>query len=72
MQPASRRGAVEPGPALERVAQPRRVLGDVGVKGGEQGDGAAYEVGDDAPDLGVGNVLAVLPDATSKMSIFVA
>jgi hypothetical protein len=30
-QPASRRGAVEAGPAFERVAQPQRVLGDVGV-----------------------------------------
>ena len=47
------------GPALERVAQPRRVLGDVGVKRGEQRDGAAHEVGDDAPDLGVGDILAV-------------
>ena len=40
-QPAPRRGPVEPGPALQRVAQPRRVLGDVGVKGREQRDGAA-------------------------------
>ena len=45
-QPASRRGAVEPGPALQRVAQSRRVLGDVGVKRREQRDGAAHEVDD--------------------------
>src|SRR3954454_23969471 len=59
LQPASRRGPVEAGPAFERVTQPRRVLGDVGVKGCEQRDGAAYEVARDAPHLGVGNVLAV-------------
>ena len=46
------------GPALERVAQPRRVLGDVGVVSGDQRDGAAHEVGDDAPYVGVGDVLA--------------
>ena len=57
-QPAARRGAVQPGPAVERVAQPRRVLGDVGVVDGEQRDGAAHEVGDDARDVGVGDVLA--------------
>ena len=51
-------GAVEPGPALERVAQPWRVLGDVGVMSREQRDGAAHELGDDAPDVGVGDVLA--------------
>jgi hypothetical protein len=57
-QPAPCGGAVERGPALERVAQPRGVLGDVGVVGGEQRDGTAHELGDDAPDVGVGDVLA--------------
>ncbi len=57
-QPASRRGAVQPGPALKCVAQPRRVLGDLGVTSRDQSDGAAHEVDDHAADVRVGDVLA--------------
>ena len=58
VQPASRRGAVEPGPAFERsaaAASPRRCRREKR----EQRDGAAHEGGDRAPDVGVGDVLAV-------------
>src|SRR5688572_27609173 len=51
-QPPPGSGAVQAVQAFQRVALPGRVLGDVGVEGREQRDGAASEVADNAPHLG--------------------
>ena len=59
--PRSRRGVgtrLSPVQHFECVAQPGRVLGDVGVMCRDERDGAAHEVGDYAPDVAVGDVLA--------------
>ena len=54
-QPAKGRGPIQTGPALQCVAQARRVLGDVGVKGRDQRDRAETQFVT-MPVAGVGDI----------------